>query len=129
MKTSAIILASLFVAACGTTADIKKHDSAEIIYLQFQNDKPGDIQITGELADGTTLKGEFGALSADNAALAASAQSLTGSGYSWSAIQGYKFTRADGGLVIECAYGTRGFPSQGHGRCRDNKGKHYRLEF
>ena len=141
LKTFALALTVLMVlAACVGTARLYNLETAQIVTLQFQDLGTGRGRISGSLPNGQAISGEYNTLQGGSRTWGAAHASAVGpGGYAWATAQGFSFNQPNtqygaatligGGLVIDCVYGTSGFPSHGQGVCRDNNGGKYRLHF
>ena len=139
-KIIMITLLSLLLSGCAGSARLYNLETATITHLVFQDNGTGHGQVTGKLNGSTPMSGEFSTLSGGSSTWASANAFAQGSGgYAWANAQGFSTTTPNtnygsativgGGIIIECLYGTSGFPSHGNGVCRDNKGGRYRLQF
>lgn len=135
-----LLLVLLLLSSCVGTARLYNLDTAQVIDVQFEDNGTGRGKISGTLPNGEPLSGEYNTLQGGSeTASTATAAGAGFGGYDWATAQGFSFNQPNtdygaatvvgGGLVIDCVYGTSGFPSHGEGVCRDNKGGNYRLHF
>ena len=140
MRLISLLLLSILLSGCAGAARLYNLETATVTHLEFQDNGTGHGQVTGRLNGGTLMSGEFSTLSGGSSTWGSANASVQGSGgYAWASAQGFSTTTPNtqygsativgGGIVIECLYGTSGFPSHGNGVCRDNKGGRYRLQF